>query len=99
MPDSAKTDSSLAGVPKTVAPALTPPPQIIERRHLARREALRHRICDEFLEMPGTSLTLSQATRLFGLRGDICARIFGELVRDGHLTLSVDSRYRLHTAA
>jgi hypothetical protein len=73
--------------------------QIIERRNAVARRILADRVRDEFREMPGTSLTLPQAARLFGLRPDICGRLFGELIRDGKLTLATDSRYRLHPAA
>ena len=66
-----------------------------ERRDLVKRFALVQRVQQEFIEMPGTSLTLGQATRLFGIAPDICHRILMELVADGRLTRTVDSRYRL----
>lgn len=89
---SSSAGSSVATGPHTSGP-------IIERRNLVARQILCDRIRDEFREMPGTSLTLPQASRLFGLRHDICGRIFAELIRDGKLTLAADSRYRLHSAA
>jgi DNA-binding IclR family transcriptional regulator len=68
-----------------------------ERRDLARRFALVQRVQREFDEMPGTCLTLGQATRLFGIAPDICHRILMELVTDGRLTRTADSRYRIAT--
>ena len=52
----------------------------IERRNLASRQALLHRIAMEYDEMPGLRLTAAQAQRLFGLREDICMRVFNALV-------------------
>jgi hypothetical protein len=55
-------------------------------------EQLLHRICAEYLEMPGLRLTLKQAQRLWGLDEDACARLLGALVearflvRNGHGT-------------
>lgn len=54
-----------------------------ERRNVAARDALRRRIQREFAEMPGLSLTLAQACRLFGIAQDACARIFNELAEEG----------------
>jgi hypothetical protein len=51
-----------------------------ERRDLASREALVRRVSVEFHDMPGLSLTLAQAQRLFGLREDICLRVLDTLV-------------------
>jgi hypothetical protein len=62
-----------------------------ERRDLATRHALRRRMADEFVEMPGLSLTLTQASRLFGVSPDACARIFGELAEEGFVSLRVDN--------
>ena len=91
-PPSSSLNSGVAAGPHTSE-------QIIERRNLVARQILSERVRDEFREMPGTCLTLPQAARLFGLRADICGRLFGELIRDGKLTLASDSRYRLHSAA
>jgi len=38
--------------------------------------------------MPGLTLTLSQAARLFSLDLADCERVLQALVRDGHLTLT-----------
>ena len=70
-----------------------------ERRDLIPRHALTKRVCEEFIEMPGTCLTLAQACRLFGVPREVCARIFDELVSAGQLSMLPDHRYRLHSAA
>ena len=51
-----------------------------ERRNLASRPELLRRMEVEYYEMPGLSLTLTQAKRLFGLRDDICARVLTTLI-------------------
>lgn len=100
MSENAKVDSRLARLADVApAPLIGTRAQRLDRRHLTRRIALQRRICDEFREMPGTSLTVAQGARLFGVPGDICSRIFSELVRDGHLQQSNDRRYRLKSAA
>jgi len=43
------------------------------------------RIVAEYREMPGLSLTLTQATRLWGLPSDVCDAAVDTLVRDGVL--------------
>ena len=47
--------------------AALPPVSSGERRDEGTRWALLHRVWDEFDEMPGTSLTLPQASKLFGV--------------------------------
>jgi len=65
-----------------------------ERRHVARRKSLVRRVHAEFEEMPGLSLTLAQATRLFGLPSSaVCARILGQLAEQGWLRLNHSGRY------
>lgn len=64
-----------------------------ERRDLAAREALRCRVRAEFDEMRGLRLSLPQASRLFGLRDDVCARILDGLAIEGFLRRSADGRY------
>ena len=71
----------------------------IERRDIARREALLRRVRAEFVEMPCLSLTAPQAQRLFALRADVCHRILRELVEAATLTVGADGRYRLHSGA
>jgi hypothetical protein len=68
-----------------------------ERRDTGTRWALLHRIWDEFDEMPGTSLTLPQAARLFGVPIDVCDRILVSLVQDGRLRRTQDGRFRLRS--
>jgi hypothetical protein len=50
-----------------------------ERRNLPARYALLRRLHHEFDEMPGLSMTASDAARLFGVRPDIAARILEQL--------------------
>ena len=65
-----------------------------ERRDTGTRWALIHRIWDEFDEMPGTSLTLAQAAKLFGVPSEVCDRILISLIRDGRLRRTQDGRFR-----
>jgi hypothetical protein len=71
----------------------TNPPTIPNRRHSASRAQLLHRIRAEFREMPGLRLTCGQAQRLFGMRPDVCERVFATLVGEGTLTCSPNARY------
>jgi hypothetical protein len=68
-----------------------------ERRDTGTRWALIHRIWDEFDEMPGTSLTLPQASKLFGVPLEVCDRILVSLVKDGRLHRTKDGRFRLQS--
>jgi hypothetical protein len=43
------------------------------------------RVQAEFREMPGLTLTLPQAARLFSIERTRCERVLGALVRAGHL--------------
>lgn len=52
----------------------------VERRVPGARERLLERVSAEFAEMPGLTLTLPQAMRLFALRQDICQRVMASLV-------------------
>ena len=47
---------------------------------------LRARVHAEFREMPGLTLTLPQAARLFSLNLADCKDVLEELVQAGHLT-------------
>jgi hypothetical protein len=73
------TWQALAEIPLVpdVAHLLAAPPA--ERRNLTARQALLCRIQSEFEEMPGLSVTLDQAARLFGLPRDIASRILDRL--------------------
>ena len=56
-------------------------------------QALVHRICGEFLEMPGLRLTCAQAQRLFGLNEETCRRVLDALVADTFLARSASGMY------
>jgi hypothetical protein len=58
-------------------PAANPAPH--EERELL------FRVLAEFHEMPGLTLTLPQAARLFSLESTRCERVLGDLVRTGKL--------------
>ena len=68
-----------------------PPPGILERRDVARREALVRRIVNEFEELPGLVLSLRQTMRLLGVDEAACLRILDALTRAGHIRR--DSRH------
>jgi DNA-binding IclR family transcriptional regulator len=44
--------------------------------------------------MPGLSVTLDQAARLFNLPRDECRLVLNELQHDGIVALTADGRYR-----
>jgi hypothetical protein len=74
---------------------------VAERRRTPRdpmsgeppRTHLRSLILGAYREMPGLSLTLVQAARLFGLRDSTCQVVLEDLVRDGRLRRSPEGRY------
>jgi hypothetical protein len=68
-------------------------PMIPNRRKGASRARLLDRVRAEFREMPCLRLTRGQAQRLFGMRADVCERVFATLVGDGTLTCGPDARY------
>ena len=70
---------------------------IPERRNIGAREMLVRRIRAEFEEMPGLSLTLKQAARLFGLSPETVSRILLRLSEEGVLHMRADRRYSLST--
>jgi hypothetical protein len=53
------------------------------------------RVRGEFLEMPGFSPTLAQASRLFAIPSDSCRVVLGALVREGFLRCCPDGQYRV----
>jgi hypothetical protein len=58
------------------------------------RSRLVNLILGTYDEMPGTSLHVPQAARLFGLRETTCSVVLDDLVRDGRLRRSRDGQYR-----
>ena len=77
--------TKIVDIPRKPVSATLSPSSSAERRDTGTRWALMHRIWDEFDEMPGTSLTLPQASRLFGVPIEVCDRILITLVKDGRL--------------
>jgi Fic family protein len=63
-------------------------------RERARRRGLYRRIQDEYREMPGLSLTVAQAAKLFGVQRDMCTRLLNELAERGVLQAG-ERGYRL----
>jgi hypothetical protein len=55
---------------------------------------LQSRIRAEYDDMPGLKLTLSQASRLFDVDTDTCARVLVRLIADGVLSIREDSFVR-----
>ena len=51
-------------------------------------------ILGTYAEMPGLSLHIHQAARLFGLRESTCVVVLQDLVRVGRLRQSIDGQYR-----
>jgi hypothetical protein len=70
-----------------------------DRRNSASRDRLLTRVRAEFREMPCLRLTFGQGQRLFGMRADVCERVFASLVRDGMLTPGPDARYGVRADA
>ena len=59
------------------------------------RRALVSMIIGTYREMPGLSLHLNQAVRLFGVEKDTCHAVLDYLVRLGDLRQTDDGRYRV----
>ena len=81
----------------TLVPAVARLPSTVpaERRDVAARHALLCRIQGEFKDMPGLSLTLPQAARLFALRSDIASRILNRLSDERVLRQRRDGQFAL----
>jgi hypothetical protein len=62
-------------------------------RPVTRFEALRCRIREEFLEMPGLRLTGVQAARLLGIDRVACGILLDRLVADGFLCYGSRGHY------
>jgi hypothetical protein len=75
--------------------------QTLERRQNQRgtfsgepsRRQLVAMIIGSYREMPGLSLHLNQAARLFGLRTTTCRLVLDDLVRQGMLRVADDGQY------
>jgi hypothetical protein len=73
----------------------------VERRQLPRsglrgeppREEVTSLILGAYGEMPGLSLTLPQAARLFGLPETTCRVVLEDMVRERRLRRLLDGRY------
>lgn len=52
------------------------------------------RMSCEFAALPGLSLTMDQARRLWGLEPQSCQRLLSRLVKSGILSLTPDGTYR-----
>jgi DNA-binding IclR family transcriptional regulator len=50
-----------------------------------KQDAIAHRVCIEFIEMPGLRLTFKQAVRLLGLPPTECRTVVDDLVASGFL--------------
>jgi hypothetical protein len=81
----------------TLVPAVARLPSAAptERRDGDARDALLRRIHGEFQDMPGLSLTLPQAARLFDLRSDIATRILNRLSDERVLRQRRDGQFAL----
>ena len=77
------------------AVARLPVAPLVERRDMAARRTLVRRIRREFEEMPGLSLTLAQAAKLFGISPEASSRILAQFAEEGLLSLSNSRRYIL----
>ena len=83
-------------------PSATMAPHRPERRNAKRggvrgepsRSQLTALILGTYAEMPGLSLHLHQAARLFGLREATARVVLSDLVRNGQLRRSADGQYR-----
>ena len=75
--------------------------QTVDRREWPRgtgtteplRPQLESMILGMYHEMPGLSLQVAQAARLFGLRGKTCQIVLDDLVGQNHLRRAEDGQY------
>ena len=58
-------------------------------------EHLSQQVRGEYLEMPGMSLTVDQATKMWGINRDICATLLDSLVDTGFLRRGQHGKYLL----
>jgi hypothetical protein len=59
------------------------------------RDVLASTILGSYSEMPGLSLRIEQAARLFGIRQETCEIVLEDLVRAGELHRRPDGQYSL----
>lgn len=60
---------------------------------LERRSSITERIRGEFREMPGLTLTVAQARRLWSLDPSTCSAVLTQLVETGFLCRRADGAY------
>jgi hypothetical protein len=72
--------------------AFRPPP--IPDPMAVRSSTVIDRIRGEYLEMPGLSPTLAQASRLFNMPEEDCRHVLDILLIEGFLRCSPDGQYR-----
>jgi hypothetical protein len=65
----------------------------VDQRHVIPSEQILHRICGEYLEMPGLQLTRPQAQRLWGLDEQTCAALLESLTEEKFLYRKPDGTY------
>jgi hypothetical protein len=72
-----------------------PSPLIVDSRSKSEDNvAMEERILGEYAELPGLSLTVPQAARLFNLDMTRCSRLLEDLVLDGALWTNGDAFHR-----
>jgi hypothetical protein len=69
---------------------------VLVRPRADRRPEIEDRIRQEYREMPGLSVTVAQAQRLWHIEATTCRRLLDVLVEDGYLRACDDARYRRH---
>jgi len=55
--------------------------------------SLMERVQAEYVEMPGLSVTLPQAQRLWAVDQRTCAEVFSRLIRSGMLRMTTKGRF------
>ena len=81
------------------AGAHMPPASSADRHTATDREILLRRIRAEFEEMPGLSVTLEQAMKLFGLGRDAMSGVLMDLTGAHVLQVKAERRYSLRRSA
>ncbi len=64
-----------------------------DRRDVAIIEALLARLRREIRHVPGLALTTDQASRLFDVPPDLCARLLASLAQQGVIQIRPDGRF------